>query len=165
MLFRSTLLKTKSPTPLTGLDDIKKVINVTLGSAYAGSIQIVTNDDGLQYLDTLKDSDNRYLLSPDPKEPMQKRLSVGANSIPLIVVPNNILATDVQQIPFFIGDLKEAVVLWDRQQTSIKMSDTAVVGELNAFTKNLNLYRAIVRICVTFRDKDAVVYGQLSVGE
>lgn len=158
----TTLLKTKSPTPLTGLDDIKKVINVTLGSAYAGSIQIVTNDDGLQYLDTLKDSDNRYLLSPDPKEPMQKRLSVGANSIPIVVVPNNVLATDVQQIPFFIGDLREAVVLWDRQQISIKMSDTAVVGDLNAFTKNLNLYRAIVRMCVTFRDKDAVVYGQLT---
>lgn len=158
----TTLLKTKSPTPLTGLDDIKKVINVTLGSAYAGGIQIVTNDDGLQYLDTLKDGNNRYLLSPDPKEPMQKRLSVGASSVPVVVVPNNVLATDAQQIPFFIGDLKEAVVLWDRQLLSIKMSDTAVVGDLNAFTKNLNLYRAIVRMCVTFRDKDAVVYGQLT---
>ena len=159
----TTLIATKSPVPIAGLDDIKKIINVTLGSAYADGVQIVTNDDGLQYLDTLKDGNNRYLLSPDPRIPMQMRLSVGARSVPIVVIPNTVLATTEQKIPFIIGDLKEGIILWDRQQLSIKMSDTAVVGSLNAFSNDLTLYRALARLCVTFRDKDAVAYGQLTV--
>ena len=60
-------IKTKEEVELNGLDDIKKVLNVTLGSAFKQSSRIITNDDGLQYLDTLKDSTGRYLLAPDPK--------------------------------------------------------------------------------------------------
>lgn len=158
------LIATKTPIAMTGIDDIKKAINVTLGSAYAGSVRIVTNDDGLQYLDTLKDGMNRYLLSPDPREPMQMRLSVGARSVPITVVPNKVLATDATSgaIPFVIGDLKEAIILWDRQQLTIKMSDTATIGELNAFEDDLTLYRAVLRMDCTFKDEDAVVYGQIT---
>ncbi len=157
------LIATKTATALTGIDDIKQAINVTLGSAYAGNVRIVTNDDGLQYLDTLKDANNRYLLSPDPREPMQMRLSVGARSIPITIVPNKVLATE-SGIPFIIGDLQEAIVLWDRQQLSIRMSDTATIGDLNAFEDDLTLYRAILRMDCTFKDSDAVVYGTLTAG-
>ena len=52
-------IKTKKEVELNGLDDIKKVLNVTLGSAFKQSSRIITNDDGLQYLDTLKDSTGR----------------------------------------------------------------------------------------------------------
>ena len=45
-------IKTKKEVELNGLDDIKKVLNVTLGSAFKQSSRIITNDDGLQYLDT-----------------------------------------------------------------------------------------------------------------
>ena len=47
-------IKTKKEVELNGLDDIKKVLNVTLGSAFKQSSRIITNDDGLQYLDTLR---------------------------------------------------------------------------------------------------------------
>lgn len=70
------------------LDGIKKVLNVTLGSAFKSTSRIITNDDGLQYLDTLKDSTGRYLLSPDPKETMQMRLAVGAAFVPVDVIGN-----------------------------------------------------------------------------
>lgn len=63
-------IKTKKEVELNGLDDIKKVLNVTIGSAFKQSSRIITNDDGLQYLDTLKDSTGRYLLAPDPKDTM-----------------------------------------------------------------------------------------------
>ncbi len=159
------LIATLSPVTMTGIDDIKKAINVTLGSAYAGGVKIVTNDDGLQYLDTLKENtgSNKYLLSPDPREPMQMRLSVGARSIPIVVVPNKVLATEVGTgaIPFIVGDLQEAVILWDRQQLSIRMSDTATIGDLNAFENDLVLYRAVLRMDCTFKDKNAVVYGKI----
>jgi len=104
-----TAIGTKAETDLKNLDGIKKAVNVTLGAAYAGGVAIVTNDDGLNYLDTLVDKQGRYLLSPDFQNPMQMVLAVGARKIPVKVVPNTILATKTNKIPFIVGDLKEAV--------------------------------------------------------
>ena len=44
----------KTKTTIKSLDDIKKELNVTLGQAFKQTSCIVTNDDGLQWLDTLK---------------------------------------------------------------------------------------------------------------
>lgn len=87
------LIKTQDQTTFTGLDDIKKCLNVTLGSAFKNTSKIITNDDGLQYLDTLKDSDGKYLLSPNPSNPMQLRLAAGATTVEVVVVPNDDLAS------------------------------------------------------------------------
>lgn len=81
-------IKEKTKTALTGLDDIKKALNVTLGQAFKSTSKIVTNDDGLQYLDTLKDEEGKYLLQPNPSNPMKLVLAAGATSIPVEVVPN-----------------------------------------------------------------------------
>ena len=74
------------------LDGLKKVLNVDLG-LFKGSSRIVTNDDGLQYLDTLKKEadSNEYLLTPDPRDPMRLTLTAGATVVPLEIVPNEIL--------------------------------------------------------------------------
>lgn len=142
-----------------GYDDIKSVINVTLGQAFAPTAHIITNDDGLQYLDTLKDETGRYMLSPDPKDPMQMRLAVGARMIPIDVVPNSDMPTPVTGatagIPFIIGDLREGIKIFDRQQLSIKMSDTASVTNFNAFEQDMTLYRAILREDVKVIDSAA----------
>lgn len=158
-------LKKKEETDLKDLDGIKKALNITLGQAFKPTAKIVTNDDGLQYLDTLKDSTNRYLLAPMPGDTMRMGLQVGANTIPVEVIPNADLETDKKKIPFIIGDLKESVVYWDRQLTSINISATAVIGELNAFEEDLTLYRAIEREDVTLRDKDAFVRGFITSAE
>ena len=158
-------LKKKEETDLKDLDGIKKALNVTLGQAFKPTAKIITNDDGLQYLDTLKDSTNRYLLAPMPGDTMRMGLQVGANTIPVEVIPNADLGTDKKKIPFIIGDLKESVVYWDRQLTSINISATAVIGELNAFEEDLTLYRAIEREDVTLRDKDAFVRGFITSAE
>lgn len=158
-------LKKKEETDLKDLDGIKKALNVTLGQAFKPTSKIITNDDGLQYLDTLKDSTNRYLLAPMPGDTMRMGLQVGANTIPVEVIPNADLETDKKKIPFIIGDLKESVIYWDRQLTSINISATAVIGELNAFEEDLTLYRAIEREDVTLRDKDAFVRGFITSAE
>lgn len=74
------------------LDGLKKVLNVDLG-LFKGSSRVVTNDDGLQYLDTLKKEadSNEYLLTPDPRDPMRLTLTAGATVVPLEIVPNDIL--------------------------------------------------------------------------
>lgn len=156
-------IATKAETDLKNLDGIKKAINVTLGAAYAGSVVIVTNDDGLNYLDTLVDKQGRYLLSPDVQNPMQMVLAVGARKIPIRVVPNAILATKTNKIPFIIGDLKEAVKIFDRAKLNIMTSNVAAVGTLNAFEQDLTLFRGIERFDCKTKDADAFVNGYITV--
>ena len=78
-------------TDFEGLDGIKKCLNVTLGSIFKSSSVIVTNDDGLQYLDTLKDNDGKYLLTPSPADRMKLQLAAGATVVPVEIVPNAIM--------------------------------------------------------------------------
>ena len=86
----------KAKEKLSGLDDVKKALNVTLGQAFKPTSKVVTNDDGLQYLDTLKDKDGKNLLSASPADPMKLVLAAGASIIPVEVFPNDdISSTDV----------------------------------------------------------------------
>lgn len=78
----------------TNLDGIKYALNVTLG-LFKNSSKVITNDDGLNYLDTLKKKadSNEYLLTPDPNSPMRYTLTAGASVVPLVVVPNDIMGS------------------------------------------------------------------------
>lgn len=154
----------KAAVDLVNMDGIKKAVNVTLGQAFKNSAKIITNDDGLQYLDTLKDGNDRYLLAPMPGDTMAMTLQVGAQAIPVVVIPNSDMPTVESKIPFVIGDLYEGVAYWDRKQMNIKISDVAVVGELNAYEEDLTLYRAIEREDVTYWDEAAFVNGYISQG-
>lgn len=160
-------IATKEAVDLKDMDGIKKVLNVTLGQAFKATSKIVTNDDGLQYLDTLKDENGRYLLAPMPGDTMMMTLQVGASRVPVEIIPNADMPTTDGKIPFTIGDLKEGIVYWDRKQMNIKISDVAVVGDLNAYEEDLTLYRAIEREDVTPRDTNAFVNGYITapVGE
>lgn len=159
---------TSTATPATLIDTIKKAVNVTLGQAYAGSVSIVTNDTGLNYLDTLKDTTGRYLLSQNASGalPMQKTLAVGSTSVPLVVVPNATLADDSSTgTPFYVGDIHEAVKLFDRQQMSIMTSNVATAGDFNAFEQDMTLFRGIDRLDVLKKDAKAAVAFTCKVGE
>lgn len=157
-----SLIKTKTETELKGLDDIKKVLNVTLGSAFKSTSVIVTNDDGLQYLDTLKDTEGKYLLQPNPANPMQLRLAAGAVTVPITVIPNADLPTTSSKIPFIIGDLKEGIRFFDRKQLTLNTSNVASIGELNAFEEDLTLFRGIEREDCKIRDDQAFVNAYIA---
>lgn len=149
-------------TALSGLKDIKKAINVTL-SAFRGGITIYTNDDGLQYLDTLEDKNGRPLLSPDPTKPMELRLTVGPRSIPVVQIPNEVLASNDTKVPFIIGDLKEFMTEFDRAHLSIMQSTTASVTGFNAFEEDMTLFRGIMRADFVIKDEKAIVRGEITV--
>lgn len=164
------VIDTKEKTDIKGLDDIKKALNVTLGSAFKSTSKIVTNDDGLQYLDTLKDQDGKYLLQPNPAEPMQLRLCAGATIVPVEVLPNSDFPSDVstakkRKIPMVIGDLKEGIKFFDRKQLTIISSNIASAGNLNAFEEDLTLFRAIEREDCRLKDDQAFVNGVLTIDD
>lgn len=154
---------TKTEVDLKDLDGIKYALNVTLGQAFKPTSSIRTNDDGLQYLDTLKDANGRDLLQPNPTEPAQLQLRVGATVVPIKVYPNEDFPTEDNKLPFIIGDLKEGVNYFDRKYLSIKASDVAVMGDLNAFEEDLTMWRAIEREDVQVADDKAFVNGYISV--
>lgn len=161
------VINKKAKTKLEGLDDIKKALNVTLGANFKSTSMIVTNDDGLQYLDTLKDKEGKYLLQPNPADPMQLRLCAGATTVAVKVYSNETIPTTENKIPFIIGDLKEAVKFYDRKQLTLMASQVAVVGSgegaLNAFEEDLTLIRGIEREDAELRDENAFVNGYIEV--
>ena len=158
-----SVLATKSKTAITDVvKGLKTAVNVTLGAAYAGTSKIYTNDDGVNLLDTLEDKNGRPLLSPDPTEPKMLRLSIGARVIEIVNIPNSVLKTTSNKIPFIVGDLKEAVKRFDRQQLEIKVSDTASAGEYNAFAQNSTLIRGIIRDDIKLKDSNAFVYCEFA---
>ncbi|MDV6040458.1 phage major capsid protein [Bacillus sp. SM-B1] len=135
---------------------IKTALNVTLDPAFAEGANIFTNQDGFNYLDQLEDKDGRPLLQPDPTNPTRKLLS----GKPVIPLSNKTISTDKDgKAPFIVGNLKEAIILWDRKQLSIDM--TTEGG--NAWRTNTSEFRAIEREDVTPWDTEAVVYGQITV--
>lgn len=168
----------KTATPMTGLDDVKKAINVTLGQAFAATSAIVTNDDGFNWLDTLKTSanSNEYLLKPaqDQTNPIKYYLAVGARQVPVIVVPNAILASPDNasdntkiDVPLIIGDLKEYCKIFDRALLSIMTSNVAAVGSgasaINAFEEDLTIFRGIERLDCVVKDASAIVNGTITL--
>ena len=150
-------------TAFTGIKDIKKAVNVTL-SAFKGAITIYTNDDGVQYLDTLEDKNGRPLLSPDPAKPMELKLCIGARSIPVVQIPNEVLPTgDGNKVPVIVADLKEFMKEFDRQQLSVVQSTVASVADFNAFEEDMTLFRGIMRADFVVKDAKAIVRGEITV--
>ena len=153
----------KAQVDLKDIDGIKKALNVTLGQAYKVGAKIYTNDDGLNYLDTLKDGNNRPLLNPDPTAPAQLQLRCGTTVLPIKVLPNKVWPTQGGKVPFIVGNLFDYVRKYNRQHMSIKASDVASIGGFNAFANNMTLLRAIVRDDYRVKDADSIVNGYITV--
>ena len=153
-----------TPETISGLDDIKAILNVKLGQAFKPTSKIITNDDGLQWLDTLKNEKGEYLLQPNPADPMILRLCAGATTVEVKVIPNTDLPSKDGNAPVYIGDLKEAIKFFDHKRMNIKASDVAAAGDLNAYDEDLTLFRAIEREDVVVFDEAACVRGKIALG-
>lgn len=156
-----TFEETAGATAVAGIAGIKRVVTVILGQAYKSGAKIITNDDGLNYLDTLEDKNGRPLLNPDPTDSARLALRCGTVVVPVKVVPNKALASNGTKVPVIIGDLKAGIRKYNRQSMSLKASDVAVLGDFNAFAQNMTLIRAILRDDYKELDKNAYYYGEI----
>lgn len=140
---------------LAGVDDFKDVLNVELDAVFANNAKIITNQDGFNVLDKLKDENGNYLLQPDVKSPTGKALLGKA----VVLVPNRELPSKTGKAPVYIGDMKEAIKFFDRGVYEI--TSTEIGG--NAFTRNSMDIRVIDRFGVEAWDTAAVIAGELTV--
>lgn len=151
-------VNTKAQVDLVDLDGILAAW-VGLGSAFRKTSKLITNDDGLLYLGTLKDQNGRYLLTPNPADPQKLQLCVGPYVLPVKCYDNDTLPSTGTKVPMILGDLKAGVAYWDRQAFSVRVFETGVVGELNALEQDLTLWVGSLRDDCTAWDDEAFVNG------
>lgn len=143
--------------PVEDLDDLKRIFNVTLDPAIALTSSVITNQDGYNWLDSLKDDYGRYVLQPDPSKPMNTRMF---GKYPVIKVGNKTLKSIAVEggfkVPIICGDLKEAITLFDRETMTIDISSTA--GEL--WGKDQTGIKVRERLDVASVDETAVIMAE-----
>lgn len=156
---------------LANFDDFKDVFNVKLDASIAASSIVLTNQSGFNYLDKLKDGDGNYIIQPDVTD-KSKRLLFGV--YPVHVVSNKTMkntdvlkggtGTDKDDVvavksPVFIGDLKEAITLFDREKITVELSTEA--GDL--WAKDLTGIKVRDRFDIQSVDESAVIKGEITV--
>ncbi len=111
---------------VTGPDDLKKIFDVRLDPAIEIGARIITNQDGYNWLNTLKGGDDKYIMQPDPTKPTNNLLfgrypvkKVGNKTMPSVKVEGG------YKVPIVCGDTKEAITIFDRETMTINISDTA----------------------------------------
>jgi HK97 family phage major capsid protein len=160
-------ITTGKEVAVADFDDFKDVFNVTLDPSIAASSVVITNQDGFNYLDKLKDKDGKYILQPDVTDktmmrlfgvyPVKKLSNKTLRSVPVKKGGDGEDKDDIvsYKYPVYMGDLKEAVTLFDREKITVELSTEA--GDL--WAKDLTGIKVRDRFDVQSVDESAVVKG------
>ena len=141
---------------VTSYYDLLPVVITGLGSTFANSSTLVVNDTGAAWLYGLKDGNGRPLVTPDVTAAAKNVVAFGPYRLRVEIVPNKDMPNAADgSTPIYVGDFKEAAKIFDRKQIVIKKSDTASIGDLNAFAEDLQLFKPVVRTDYVIRDKEA----------
>lgn len=135
----------------TSTDDLKKIFNVELDPAL--NKMWLVNQSGFNYLDTLKDSEGRYLLQPNPTAASGFSL-FGA---PVVMISDAVMPNNADgSFPMIAGDISEAVAVFRRNQV------TAQWDKFDQFAQGLSV---IVRSDYEPISSDAAINVSLSDGK
>lgn len=159
-------ITTGKEVAISGYDDLKDVFNVTLDPAIAASAIVLTNQSGFNYLDKIKDERGDYILQRDVTD-KSKMLLFGVYPIKKVsnkVLKNVEIKADGSNVtgykyPIYMGNLKEAITLFDREKISIELSTEA--GDL--WAKDQTGIKVRDRFDVQAFDEEAVVKGEITV--
>lgn len=149
-----------TPKEISDIDGFKDVINVEIPVAEALSISIVTNQDGFNALDKMKDIDGNYILEKDPTLKTKGKLLFGKH--PILILDNAILPSRVdgenKHAPVYIGDLNEAVRVFDREQGTIDFNDQGTT-----WNADIIQMKGRERLDVKVVDPTAVVKAEITL--
>ncbi|MCH4175894.1 MAG: phage major capsid protein [Streptococcaceae bacterium] len=146
-------IKAGQKKDVTDVDGVKDIVNVQLDPAIASTAMFITNQNGYNVLDKVKASDGSYLLQKDVTSAtgytfLGKPIKKIANRF----MPNKGTQT-TPKFPLYIGDLKQAVTLYDREQMSLL---TTNIGG-GAFETDTTKVRVIDRFDVQLIDDEAII--------
>lgn len=118
----ANVLKSFTPAAMSTLDDLKKIINVTLDPAYNKAI--VATQSFYNVLDTLKDGNGRYLLQDSIISPSGKTLL----GMTVFVIEDELFGA-AGNTTAFIGDLSRAILFANRVDVTVRWVDHNVYGQ------------------------------------
>lgn len=148
--------KDGSKVTITNIDSLKDIINTKLDPTILNGTQIVTNQDGFNWLDKLKDENGRYILQPDIT---QKFTYLLFGKYPVIVFSNKQIKTNTNKAPFYIGNLKEFITLFDFEKLFVEASGQA--GDL--WAKDMVGIKVRERLDAQVIDENALVKGEVDI--
>ncbi len=144
----------KTAVEVSSIDDLKKILNVDLDPELLDGTIFITNQNGFNYFDQLKDNENRPLLQPDPTDKAKKYI----NGVEVVVFSNtNLPNTSENVFPVLVGNFTEALKFMDRETYELATSKEA------GFTKNITYLRAIERYGVVLKDTDAYLNLKIDI--
>lgn len=115
-------LKKASTKVAKDTDEIKHIVNVDLDPAY--NKMIIVTQSGFNFLDTLKDNNNQYLMQSDVTSSTGHRFL----GLEVQIIADTLLGSQGDQLAF-IGDMKRFIKLFDRQQIQIGWSVNETFSE------------------------------------
>ena len=146
-------IKAAQKKDVTDVDGIKDIVNVQLDPAIEATSMFITNQDGYNVLDKVKRSDGQYLLQKDVTSATGYTfLGKPIKKIATRFLPNKGTQA-APKFPLYIGDMKEAVTLYDRENMSLL---TTNIGG-GAFETDTTKVRVIDRFDVQLVDDEALV--------
>lgn len=150
------VLKAFNPTSISGVDDLKAIINVKLDPGY--DRQIICTQSFYQKLDTLKDGNGRYLLQ-DSIINTAGNTVLGMN---VTVVRDDLLGENGDALAF-IGDVKRGVLFADRTDVSVQWIENEIYGKylMGAFRFDVKQADKNAGFFVTFEDAATEPSGDL----
>ena len=174
------VLQAKEETAISGgITSLRTLLIKTLGGAYTNTAKIYTNDDGYAYLCNQQDTNQRDYFFYDPSGKGEPAINIGGIIVPVVHVPNSVMASTAAsnnriKMPFIVGDLYEAVRLFDRRQMSIAASNSATISytegtgneavqhTVSAFQNGMTFLRAYFRADFKQADSESWINGSIT---
>ncbi len=142
-----TEFKKEALSEETLLDDLKKIINTGFDTAY--NLSIVLTASLFNKLDTVKDSQGRYLLQDQIGTKTERTLF----GLKFVVVEDTAFGGKAGSKQAFIGDLQRAVLFADRVSADVHWSDDYIYGKV---------LQAVIRFDVKQADENAGQFIELN---
>lgn len=139
-------------TNAQGLAKLDEAIIKGLDPIFRQDGIILTNQSGRLYLETLTDKNGRPLLTDSYATPGYKEF----RGLTLVEVSDALLPNDTTKIPFFVGDMKSLITVFNLKSLELAVSEEA--GFMNYTT----LIRAVQRFDIKTLDTEAMKYVKIA---
>ena len=143
-----------TPVAIKTYDDIKVILNTKIDPALLSKTVILTNQTGYNWLDTLKDKQDRYILKDHITDPNVKTVE---GKYTVIVVTDKVLPVKAKKVPFYIGALDEAITHFERESRTIETNGLGAGWEYDKID-----IKTRMRFDTKAFDKEALVKGEFT---
>ena len=143
-----------TPVAIRTYDDIKTILNTKIDPALLSKTVILTNQSGYNWLDTLKDKQDRYILKDHITDPNVKTIE---GKYTVIVVTDKVLPVKAKKVPFYIGALDEAITHFEREGRTIETNGLGSGWEYDKVD-----IKTRMRFDTKAFDKEALVKGEFT---